>query len=169
MKKKASTLLYLVLIIGTLISVRYALHHQLRIVHVVSNSMSPEFSKNDLILVGSIKSANLKRNQITILPSLDKAGIYYAHRIISIEETSDGRILVSTKGDANPVADDEKLIIESAMTPVYLGVIPISKAPGLLGNAAIFFGLATSLTLALLSLSFMQSALRRRSRKHAAS
>ena len=137
MKQKITNLLLLSIIFGVFATSYVALNHQFRIVRVVSDSMAPLFSRDDLILVASIKSSALKVGQIAILPALDDPEIFYAHRIIQLDRAANGKLEVLTKGDANPIADDRKIQILSSTTPIYLGSLPISQAPGLIQNSLI--------------------------------
>lgn len=63
---------------------------------VLSGSMEPEFSKNDLIVVK--ESQDYSINDIVVYQDSDSLVV---HRIVSMEGDS-----VVTKGDANNVADD---------------------------------------------------------------
>ena len=61
------------------------------------------------------------------MPSLTDKGVYYSHRVIMIDKNQRGRVVVKTKGDANPIPDDSKFEITSKKLPVSLLVIPLSK------------------------------------------
>ena len=136
MKQKIFNLFLISIILSSSTLTFLAFKFQLRIVHVVSDSMNPIFQRGDLILVRSIPTSKLKVNQIAVLPTLDSEKALLAHRVIKIERNSTGELLVSTKGDANPIADDGQKQILSKHVPIYLGAVPISKVPGLVENRA---------------------------------
>lgn len=153
-------LVYLILIsiISTSLTFTYlAFKSEFRVVHIISDSMDPTFNKGDLLLVRSIPSGELQVNQVAVLPALDSSEVLIAHRIINIKRSATGNLLVTTKGDANPIADDEQKVITSSTIPVSIGVLPISRAPGLVDNSkwiGTFLGLL-SLTLITITLRHM--------------
>lgn len=118
------------LVLVTLLSVfatYWAINNQLRIVHILSDSMSPQIKRGDLVLIRSIPTESLKVGDVAILPALKERGVYYAHRVIELSRNSIGEVVVRTKGDANPVPDDWKLAITSNKTPIYLWDLPLSR------------------------------------------
>lgn len=154
MKKRISSLLLIVVALGSIAFAYISLENQFKFVHIVSNSMAPLIQKGDLILVKSVETRNLKIGQIAILPHLNESGIFYAHRIVDLAVNRDGEIEVQTKGDANPIADSDPLVITSKKTPIYLGVIPISQAPGLLKNTLILATIFALISFSLLVIHF---------------
>lgn len=161
MKQKIKLLICISLILGVLGTTFMAFSHQFRIVKVVSDSMVPTFNKDDLIMVGSVSTKALKIGEIAILPSVTDPGIFYAHRIIGLKRDKSGSIVVQTKGDANLIPDDERLLISSRSTPIYLGVLPISQAPGLLRNS-IFLLVVISLLFITTVISNLKSSFKKR-------
>lgn len=139
----------------------YAFKYHLRVVHVVSDSMNPIFQRGDLIFVRSIPSIELKVNQIAVLPTLESENILVAHRVIKVNRNSNGELLISTKGDANPIADDDQKQIVSDQVPIYMGVIPISKVPGLIENRLLVANGLALLTVILLVLIFKNRKMKR--------
>ena len=95
-----------------------------RIIKVISNSMAPKFHRGDLVLVKPIPVTQLKVGQIAILPLVDGSNGYYFHRITKVRSTDSGTIIVKTKGDANPIADDWQLEVTSPKIPVFLSQFP---------------------------------------------
>jgi len=70
---------------------------------VMSDSMYPEFAKNDLLFVKKADAENLQKNEI--IAYYDHRGTVVTHRIIRWETDESGARLYITKGDANNVQD----------------------------------------------------------------
>jgi signal peptidase len=95
---------------------------------VLSNSMQPGFSAGDLLITHQVQASGLKVGDIVVLRS---ATTYeaYSHRITAIKNTA-GELSLSTKGDANPVADTEMAKVNSlALLPKAVGHIPMAGRP----------------------------------------
>lgn len=106
-----------------------AIHDDMRVVRVVSNSMAPAIQRGDSLVFKSIPVTEINKGQILLLPVSDKSGTSYVHRVLKKEVDANGLITVQTKGDANPVSDNWKLTITSATVPAYVTKIPMSYIP----------------------------------------
>ena len=74
---------------------------------IVSPSMVPTINVEDAIVIRRMDSKDLKQGDIISFLSTDSYynGKVITHRIIGIEQASDGSLLYRTKGDNNNVAD----------------------------------------------------------------
>lgn len=150
MRKIVTNLLLVTVVFSSTALTYLAFKVQFRMLHIVSDSMKPTFERGDVILVRSIPTMDLKVDQIAVLPTTESNKVMVAHRIVAISRDTTGKYLVTTKGDANPIPDDKQKRITSQKVPVYLGVIPISKAPGLVDNSlkiAMVLGILTLILL----------------------
>jgi len=119
---------FLSLIIAASLSMNYwVIDNHVQIVHIISDSMAPSIKRGDMLLVKSKPTAELNVGDIAILPSLKDKGVYYSHRIIQIYNDAKGDLVVKTKGDANPIADETVVSITSSTIPVSLLTIPTSN------------------------------------------
>jgi signal peptidase I len=91
---------------------------------VISPSMEPSVRVGDVVVLKPVSTANLAEGQIVVLPVPDEGGVMYAHRLTSVRKV-DGKVVVTTKGDANPAPDPWELQIESASVPLVVGQIPV--------------------------------------------
>lgn len=97
---------------------------------VTSRSMEPSIKAGDMVLTRQIPTEEIRTRDVVILPLPDADGLYFAHRIVGVNQTS-GDVVVKTKGDANPNPDSWELTITSEKVPKIVAVIP---------TAAIFNG-----------------------------
>jgi len=99
---------------------------------VLSGSMSGDapghIEVGDLILVGRAKADELKEGDVIAFMQGD---VTVTHRIIAIETGDDGKLLFTTKGDANNTEDQLK-VHEDKLVGIYK-----SRIPGV-GNFALF-------------------------------
>jgi signal peptidase len=74
---------------------------------IVSPSMVPTIKVQDAIIIGRVDPSDLEQGDIISYLATDSyySGKVITHRIIGIEEASDGTLLFRTKGDNNNVAD----------------------------------------------------------------
>lgn len=100
-----------------------------RMVRVISDSMAPKFHRGDILIVKPEQTRKLSVGEIAVLPLLDGSGGYYIHRIVKVAQAENGAITITTKGDANPIADRWQLDITSQKVPTYLAQIPMSVIP----------------------------------------
>lgn len=127
MKSRFITVLLVLITLLSVFATYWSIANQLKIVHILSDSMSPIIKRGDLVFIRSIPTESLKIGDIAILPDLKETGVYYAHRVVELSRDTSGKIEVRTKGDANPIADDWKLAITSSRTPIYLWDLPLSR------------------------------------------
>lgn len=119
--KILKTLIYILIILFliTILYQKFFLKNQdiqpfgVTILQVLSNSMSPEFYKGDIIVIK--KQEDYKIGEIITFKT--KSDDYVTHRII--EKYEDEFI---TKGDANNVADEEKIKLEQIKGKVILKI-----------------------------------------------
>gem|GEM_PF-2986373 len=86
---------------------------------VLSGSMRPVFNPGDVLITQEVSAAKLHVGDIVVL----RNGVDYSlfsHRIISIQRTG-SKLLIATRGDANPTVDFGKVEI-SAFQPVPKGI-----------------------------------------------
>ena len=90
---------------------------------VLSGSMEPSFAAGDVVLTEAVDRSSLTPGDIVILPLPDGSTQHYVHRIVTAKQSSGG-LLVTTRGDNNPTADNWALEITSTTAPKVVGVIP---------------------------------------------
>ena len=76
---------------------------------VVSNSMFPLFERGDVAIIDQIKKDELKKIKKGTIIKYQADGYYVIHRVTDIEETDDGKLLFTTKGDNNNAEDVNKV------------------------------------------------------------
>lgn len=88
---------------------------------VQSDSMVPEFEQGDLIISKVVDSNTTFEvgDVITFPMTINGEDVYNTHRIVEVNET-DGYTFFTTKGDNNPVADEEP-VIKSLVAAKYTG------------------------------------------------
>ena len=89
---------------------------------VTSGSMRPTIKPGDVVLTKYESVGSLKAGEV-ILYYNTKLGTEVAHRIADIQVKSD-QLVITTKGDANPVADTPVIFNQSMPIPVAKMVLP---------------------------------------------
>ena len=91
---------------------------------IVSESMVPTIKVNDAIIVKRVDDENLEIGDIITFSSNDIVyrGLTVTHRIIGIQESSDGSNIYRTKGDNNILADTALVDVESIYGKVILKI-----------------------------------------------
>lgn len=75
---------------------------------VLSDSMSPQISKGDAIVLKDIEPRDVKVGEVIVFRDpMDKED-FIIHRVVGVEEAG-AAMLFTTKGDNNPVNDDWKI------------------------------------------------------------
>lgn len=110
----------------------------IKMLSVLSNSMSPTFKVYDLIIDKKVPTEQLKKGDAITFREGDAI---VTHRIVDIQN-KDSKILYKTKGDANNV-EDENLVPAENVVAKYLFRIPymgliITKIKGPLGIAIVW-------------------------------
>lgn len=129
-----------------------------QVLRVLTSSMQPAISANTVIITKEVAEEDLEVGDIITFISEDDEiyGYYNTHRIYEILE-EDGETKYVTKGDANPLPD-ENLVSYSQVTGIYIGELPggvlIGKIFLLLSNNKVYF-LVIMLPLALVLLSYI--------------
>lgn len=90
---------------------------------VLSPSMSPTFDAGDLVITKAVPASEVKVGDVVVLPRPDAIGERYVHRIVALQATATGPVVV-TKGDNNPAVDPQRLRITSAEVPLVTGSVP---------------------------------------------
>jgi len=126
---------------------------------IVSDSMQPGIHRGDLIITRAIPLSDLKVGDIPVLADGD-GGASVAHRVLRLTTSPTGTVVVTTKGDANRVADLTDHLLTSPKVPVVTAVVPLSVVP--LSNidqrwASLTFLLLIVLVIATLAWSFIGS------------
>lgn len=107
----------------------FAIHQNIQVTRVVSDSMAPAIHRGDTLIFRSEPTESISEGKILLLPLADGSGQSYVHRVVTNIENADSSVTVITKGDANPVADNWKLKITSPSVPVYVATIPTKLIP----------------------------------------
>ena len=92
---------------------------------VLSGSMRPGLNPGDLLLTQETLAMNVTAKEVVVFQN-PKDHNLYAHRILTIIKTPEG-LRITTKGDGNPVADSQVLLIN-----------PLQKVPRAVGQIKYF-------------------------------
>ena len=110
---------------------------------IISGSMEPALSINDIVLIKEVSASELKINDII---SFKIDGEVITHRILNVE-IENSEYTYTTKGDSNDVADLKK-IKYNQVEGKYIGKIPkMGKIFGYLKNETVFIIILTILIL----------------------
>lgn len=105
---------------------------------IVSPSMVPTINVLDMIVTMRVnKPEDLKKGDIITFNSTDYrySGVTVTHRIYKIEQTSDGKYLFTTKGDANNTKDASRITFDDIYGKVLLRVPKIGYIQYFLSTA----------------------------------
>ena len=90
---------------------------------VLSGSMRPSFNPGDVIITRETFASRLHIGEVAVFRN-PTDGTLYSHRIIGTSHKDMSASFV-TKGDANPVADEDRVVVPlSAKVPRQIGRIP---------------------------------------------
>lgn len=134
---------------------------------VYSGSMEPAIHVGALAVVKPVKSADLQLGDIITYRTPTQPDVIVTHRLIAIEDTTDGKRQYRTRGDANTVEDlvlvDPNAVLGKVIYSVpYAGyIVDFSKRNT---GKLLFIGLPSLL----LSIDFVRSRLRLRAARRAA-
>lgn len=131
-----------------------AIHQNIQVARVVSDSMAPAIHRGDTLIFKSVPTENISKGEILLLPLADGSGRSYVHRVFENVKNSDSSVTVVTKGDANPLPDNWKLKITSDTVPIYLATIPTKDIPMLDLNKWLLLAIFTGLLFLVLPLLF---------------
>lgn len=87
---------------------------------IVSGSMEPQISVNDVVLIKEVEENEINKGDII---SFTINGETITHRIVNIESKTDGKLVYTTKGDANNTEDQEQISFDN-IEGKYIGKIP---------------------------------------------
>ncbi len=105
---------------------------------IVSPSMVPTIDVLDIIVTMRVSNPeDLKKGDIITFTSTDYrySGVTVTHRIHSIEKTSDGKYLFTTKGDANNTKDASRITFDDIYGKVILRLPKVGYIQYFLSNA----------------------------------
>lgn len=100
---------------------------------VLSNSMVPEFSRGDAVIVEKISKKDLKKLKKGTIIYYSKESKLIIHRITSIEITTSGSLKIVTKGDNNS-NEDPWTVDGSDVIGIVKFMIPYIGYPSVLAN-----------------------------------
>ena len=110
-----SVLLAVIVALGAAEGVRRAV--------VLTGSMEPALSPNDLILTKRSQAADVRAGQIISFAAPGSSGVVITHRVRSAEPADGGRIAFVTKGDANDTVERWTIPADGTVARV-VGVAP---------------------------------------------
>ncbi len=122
--------------------------HEIRFLTVTSPSMEATFSSGDIIVTRSTATDSLQKNDIVVLPHPLNQDLLFSHRVTDLRRDAK-RIVIQTKGDANPAPDDWTLEISSQSIPEVIGVLPTASIINLVGGRRELFLLLLTSSFAL--------------------
>jgi signal peptidase len=96
---------------------------QVAVIPVLSPSMRPAIAEGDLLIVRPLATSQLEVGQTALLSVAEDPERTFVHRLVDVQHGTDGTV-VRTRGDANPVADPDVLVITAETTTVVFGRIP---------------------------------------------
>lgn len=92
---------------------------------VLSGSMRPGFSIGGVVISERIPVSELAVRDVIVFERPDNSSELIVHRIVSIEKGLNGKLLIRTMGDANPVRDSWTLIIQGKYAYKVRWALPI--------------------------------------------
>jgi signal peptidase len=104
-----------------------ALVFHVRVSPVLTGSMRPTYSPGDVVITRQVNVHSLHTGDIAVFAPPGESAAY-AHRITSVT-TKDGRVIVTTRGDANPAADSWHAALNGSTVPKVIGVVPSIGRP----------------------------------------
>jgi signal peptidase I len=105
-----------------------SLYFQAGIISITSASMAPTLRTGDTAMTIQIPRAEVEEGDVLVLPHPNAPYIDFAHRVIEVDR-SGGRVIVETKGDANPIKDAWKLELKSEEVPKVRFTMATSRLP----------------------------------------
>ncbi len=76
---------------------------------IISGSMEPTISVNDIVIVKEVDQSEIKRGDII---AFKHKGETITHRIVNISKSENGELLYTTQGDANNTEDEDKITFD---------------------------------------------------------
>lgn len=126
---------------------------------IVSGSMEPELSVNDIVIVKKVKQKKIKEGDIITFKN--RYGEIVTHRVYYVARNTQNDQVYGTKGDANNTEDDGQVSYEN-IEGKYVGKIP--RIGKILKNKAIVIILVVILLIAVYINGKINKAKRRRKR-----
>jgi signal peptidase I len=103
---------------------------------VLSDSMSPSFFAGDLLITGRAAVEQIAPGDVIVVQD-DQSHVIFAHRVLTHEEV-EGKFILKTAGDANPIADEKPVIVEAGVVlPKVLHRVPYA------GTLLVYFSTTT--------------------------
>ncbi len=100
-------------------------------VAVASNSMYPEFSRGDSVIVRKLDQNELRNLEKYNIIMYKVETHYVMHRITNIEHDEGGKLIFTTKGDNNAIEDHDKVTEDQIIGKIEFS-IPLIGYPSLL-------------------------------------
>lgn len=98
---RRATSVVLAFAIGLAVVVAVAAAFGIRTEVVLTGSMRPAIAPNDMLIVNHIQAREMQVGDIVSFAAPGQTGIVMTHRVRHLGTTADGRIAVTTRGDAN--------------------------------------------------------------------
>jgi signal peptidase len=117
----AAVAVALILCFSTLAAAVFWLHLSIR--PVLSGSMRPTYGPGWAIVTRSIPVGQVEPGDIVVFTP-PSSSTPFAHRVVSVTPSPRGPV-VTTKGDANPVADPWHARLEGRTVPEVVGAVPV--------------------------------------------
>jgi signal peptidase len=119
--RAATGLLWLAVALAVVVGIGAAMG--VRTAVVLTGSMRPALSPNDLIITRQAKAADVRAGEIVSFASPTQPGIVITHRVRSIRPAAGGRLAVVTRGDANNTPEKWTIAPEGTVARV-VGTVP---------------------------------------------
>jgi signal peptidase len=123
--RKINDVVIALLAASVLITAVAFIYFQSSLLVVTSASMEPSFKPGDILLVRPVKTSQIERLDVVVLPVPDVAGLRFSHRVNSISRELTG-FRIRTQGDANPNPDTWSLNVIDQQVPKVIAVLPTS-------------------------------------------
>jgi signal peptidase I len=105
-----------------------AIHFNAGVITITSASMAPSLRTGDTALTIQESRGEVAAGDVIVLPHPSDPTLKFAHRVVAIDRR-DSRVIVETKGDANPVKDAWRMEILSSEVPKVIYTLPTSRLP----------------------------------------
>lgn len=121
-------LLLAVVAIALVVTAILAVHLQVGVIAITSESMAPTLRTGDTALTMQVSRHKVEEGDILVLPHPEDASFYYAHRVVAVDQAVN-RVRIETKGDANPIKDSWTLELKSDEVPRVAFTMATSRLP----------------------------------------
>ena len=98
------------------------------IISITSESMAPVLRTDDIALTIQAPLDSIGAGDIVVLQHPSDTSLYLAHRLVAVDRAG-GKVVVETKGDANPVKDGWLLELRGEKVPKVVFSLATSRLP----------------------------------------